>query len=155
MSKNHRTTEAMAVTPADVADIKTLDELSDASTDVARYVEQFDASWLKGVQVEKIVPLADGQGVRGAFLGAGGPVEISDPLTGEVRPLGTWRVRVAASVVIRLLDSARLRSDLCNLPTDGSAHVRIMRVGSVDTKRGRRVTDYVVGVAIAEKAAPL
>jgi hypothetical protein len=127
---------------AEVTDLATLAErAADLST---AYVEQIDASWLKGVAIERIVPLADGQGIRGVFLGAGPPVEVSDPVTGEVRPLGTWRFQVAPDVVIRLLDSARLKSDLSAFHTDGSVRLRVMRLGQKKTNRGRNVTDYIV-----------
>lgn len=112
----------------------------------AAFVQEIDASWLKGVDIERIVPLADGNGVRGIFLGEGGPVEVTDPDTGEIRALGTWRIRVQPQLVIRILDSARLRSDLAKLATDGTVRVRVMRLGVKNTSRGRRVTDYVTGV---------
>lgn len=142
MAKNDRHQEVRAAQLDTVRDYGGVGAA--AATVATAYVEQFDASWLDGITIERIVPLQEGQGVRGIFLGRGPSVEVADPVTGEVRELGTWRIEVSPGVVIRLLDSARLRSDLAALAPQ--VKVRIMRLGSVDTKRGRRVTDYIVGV---------
>lgn len=116
--------------------------------DTSAFVQTADATWFTGIKLERIVTLQDGQGIRGHFLGAGGPVDVSDPVTGEVKALGTWRILVAPNIVCRLLDSAQLRSEFANLRGDGTVRVRVIRVGVAKTGRGRNVTQYVVGTEV-------
>jgi hypothetical protein len=112
--------------------------------DVSGFVEQVDASWLEGVTVERVVTLEAGQGVRGVYLGPGAPVEVHDPVTGEVRELGTWRIEAREGIVLRLLDSAKLRREFPGIAV--GSRVRVMRGGQIRTGAGRNVTDYIVAV---------
>jgi len=112
-------------------------------------VETMDASWMEGVQVERVVILEDGKGIKGKFLGEGPPCEVADPVTGDMRPLKTWRIEIKPNIVARLLGSARLNSEF-SCPSEMEEHprlgqrVRVGRIGKVESKRGRQVTDYFV-----------
>jgi hypothetical protein len=113
-----------------------------------QFVETVDESWLEGIKIERIVTLDAGQGVRGAYLGIGPTVEVSDPVTGEVRDLPTHRVAVRDNVVVRLLESSQLKRELAVIKP--GTQVRIIKLGQVDTRKGRRVNDYIVAPVPSE-----
>jgi hypothetical protein len=108
----------------------------------ASLVERYDQSWLEGIDIERIVSLEEGDGVRGIFRGSGPEIEITDTVTGEVKALGTWRIEVRPGIVVRLLDSAKLKREFPTIPV--GRKVRVMRLGQINTRAGRRVTDYIV-----------
>lgn len=114
-------------------------------SEVTAFVKPVTGDWLQGVDIERVTPLEVGAGIEGVFLGKGGPVDVTDPATGEVRALDTWRIKVAPRIVLRLLDGARLKGEFTTKPVDGSVRVRVGKLGSVKTKRGMNVTDYFVG----------
>lgn len=113
-----------------------------AAPDYQQFVETVTADWLEGIKIERIVTLDNGQGVRGEFLGVGPTVEVSDPVTGEVRDLPTWRIEVKKDIVIRLLDSSQLGREFKTMTV--GTRVRVIKLGQVDTRKGRRVNDFIV-----------
>jgi hypothetical protein len=115
-----------------------------SAPDLQQFVEQVDASWLEGIKIERIVTLETGQGVRGLYQGIGPTVEVSDPVTGEVRELPTHRVEVKKDITIRLLESSQLKRELAVIPI--GTNVRIIKLGQVETRKSRRVNDYIVAV---------
>jgi hypothetical protein len=124
-----------------------LNDMQRAMVSATDIVEKVDRSWLDGVQLERLLTLADGQGIRGLFLGAGPLVEMTDPATGEVRPVGTWRFEVRPGIIVRLLGGARLDAEFKSMEA-GKVRVRVARIGQVSTRRGRRVTDYLIAKEI-------
>lgn len=138
-SEDNATANGELMSPAEVAAMQESGDLAGV------FVQEVDRSWFEGVTIERVVPMEDKMGVRGVFLGAGPPVEITDQATGEIRPLGTWRLQVAPLVVIRVLDSARLKSEFTGKKDDGSLRCRVMRMGSGKARSGKNFTDYVVG----------
>ena len=112
------------------------------------FVENIDATWLEGIKIARIVKLDDGQGVRGIYMGLGANVEVHDPTTGEVRDVPTHLVEVRPDVMVRLIESSQLKRELAIVPP--GTRVRIMKIGQVDTRRGRRVNDYIVAVEPAQ-----
>ena len=119
--------------------------------DYQQYVEQVDNSWLEGIKIERIVTLEAGQGVRGMYLGIGPTVEVTDPVTGEVRDLPTRRIEVKKDIVVRLLDTSQLKRELDATPV--GTRLRIIKLGQVDTRKGRRVNDFIVAPETTQPAA--
>jgi len=108
------------------------------------FIEVLSPEFLEGVQLERVVKLEDGQGLRGKFLGAGAFIQTTDMTTGEVKDLPTWRIEVRPNQVARLIGTYQLNQAFSIMPP--STLVRVARIGLVETKNKRRVTDYVVAV---------
>lgn len=134
--------DSVGVPPADAVRATNAAAVMVRQPDASDLVETIDQSWLDGVTVERTITLEEGQGIRGRFLGSGPPVELTDPVTGELKELGTWRIELRAGIVARLLDSARLRVELRSATL--GRRVRIARLGTLRTSKGRNVTDYLV-----------
>lgn len=132
----------------DKKDLVTTQDQANAVADP--FIQQVGPDWLQDLVIERLISLEDGQGFEGDFVGEGPPVDLTDPVTGEVRPCRTWRFRMSDKVTIRLLDSARLSSELPRLAPDGTVRLRVARLGYKATSRGRRVTDYLVGVVVTK-----
>lgn len=101
------------------------------------------ATAFEGQIIEEVVKLEDGQLLKGIYLGPGGSLDVTDPSTGETRPLNTWKVRHPANrqIVALLLGCAKLNRFFGGVPV-GSA-VTILRRGSVRSNAGRVVNDFV------------
>jgi hypothetical protein len=99
---------------------------------------------MAGYEFVRDLTLAEGQGVSGAiYLGKGEPAAIADPATGEVREVPTVLLKVR-NVTYRMLASAMLER-LLGAVKVGSV-VAICNRGLVETRRGRRMTAWDVGV---------
>lgn len=109
--------------------------------DPATLVEDITPASLVGVNIERVVTLDPGKMVRGLYLGLGPKVELTDPVTGEVRELDTHRIEVKPGVVARLIESHQLAREL---PPLQGKRVRVMKLGQVSTRKGRRVNDFIV-----------
>lgn len=121
-----------------------LQTMSDSpSLEVGRFVEAVTPESLRGVNIERVVSLEAGQMIRGEYMGPGPEIETTDPVTGEVRNLGTHRFKVADGVALRVISSHQLSREL---PQHVGKRVRLMKVGQVQTRKGFRVTDWVIGV---------
>jgi len=102
------------------------------------------AEALDGYQFVRDLTLQEGQGVTGAtYLGSGEPAAIADPATGEVREVPTVLLQIK-NVRYRMLASAMLERLLGAVKP--GAIVAIVNRGMVDTRRGRRMTAWDVGV---------
>ena len=117
------------------------------------FIEVLSPEFLENVTLERIVKLEDGQGLRGMFLGAGAFIETTSLETGEVVNLPTWRIEVRPSQVARLIGTYQLNQAFSIMPP--STMVRVARLGMVETKNKRRVTDYVVAVEKPAKTLQL
>lgn len=97
----------------------------------------------EGMIVEEIVKIEEGQTMQGIFLGAGGATEVADPQTGEIRPLGTWRIQHPKNpqIVALVLDCAKLRRFFGGIPV--GSRVTLYRRGAVRSAKGRVVNDYL------------
>lgn len=109
--------------------------------DPSTLVEDITPASLVGVNIERVVTLDAGKMVRGLYLGTGPVVELTDPVTGEVRELQTHRIEVKPGVVARLIESHQLAREL---PPLKGQRVRVMKLGQVSTRKGRRVNDFIV-----------
>lgn len=148
MSKKEQSgRETMTITSDDVgtvdASLRSMQTLG-MVPDSQSFVEKVDPSWLEGIKIERIATLEPGDGIRGIFQGPGPTVEVSDPVTGETRDLGTWRIEVKPDVVCRLLTSSQLEREFRAIAV--GRRVRVIKLGQVATRKGRRVNDFVVGV---------
>lgn len=99
----------------------------------------------EGMIIEEVVKLDDGQMMRGIYRGPGGTVDVTNPATGEVGPVGTWRVQHPTNeqVVALILGCAKLNRFFGGIPI--GSEVTIVRRGSVRSNSGRVVNDYVTG----------
>ncbi len=102
-------------------------------------------SAFQGMVIEEVVSLEEGRMLNGLYLGPGGPLDVTDPSTGEVRPLNTWRVQHPTNkqVVALLLGCAKLNRFFGGCPV--GSKVTIVRRGTVKSRAGRVVNDYVTG----------
>lgn len=99
---------------------------------------------LSGYSFVRDLVLAEGQGVRDAeYLGKGEAANIADPATGEVREVPTVLLRIG-KVTYRMLASAMLER-LLGAVEVGKV-VAIVNRGFVETRKGRRMTSWDVGV---------
>lgn len=132
-------------TTTDIATTTTAEhaELMAGIVDPAQLVERITKSALEGVNIERIVSLDAGQMLRGIYRGKGPMAEVTDPVTGEIREIETHRIEAKPGVVARLFNSHQLARELEGL--DGK-RLRIMKLGQVQTKKGRRVNDYIIAV---------
>lgn len=123
--------------------------LATVAPDPASLVQSVTPELLEGVRVERIVTLEAGQAVCGIYLGEGAHVEVNDPVTGEVRDLATHRIEVRPNIVARLIESHQLKREL---PQHLNKEVRVIKLGLVDTRGGRRVNDFIVAPVVTTEA---
>lgn len=97
----------------------------------------------EGFSAEVIHTLQDGEAIRGVFAGPGGAVEVSDPNTGELRQLPTWRVRAKdGGLVVSLLGAAQLNARLAGVAV--GTEIFVQRKGKTRTTKGRNCNNYLV-----------
>lgn len=133
--KNGKKTEALATTAVGAELVTGL------APDPATLVETITPDALRGVTIERVVTLDPGQMVRGKYLGMGAILEVHDPVTGEVRELATHRIEVRDGVVARIIESHQIAREL---PQYMGKRVRVMKLGQVSTRKGRRVNDFII-----------
>lgn len=117
--------------------------LSVSDTGIVQASPDADLLLADGYSSEMVHTLQDGETIKGVFLGRGGNVEVSDPNTGEMREIPTWRVRSkSGAVTINLLGASQLNARLAGL-VEGTNLV-ISRRGKSRTARGRNVNNYLI-----------
>lgn len=101
----------------------------------------------EGQIVEQLVPIKEpGTLIEGIYLGPGQEIEVADPQTGELRKLGTHRIRSPGNplLVALLIDSHQLGRFLRSIPQ--GSRVTLLYVGQGATGRGgRRVNQWHFG----------
>jgi hypothetical protein len=99
---------------------------------------------LRGYEFIRDLTLLEGQGVKDAtYLGHGEPAPIADPATGDVREVPTILLKIK-NVTYRMLASAML-DRLLGAVKEGQI-VAIVNRGLTETRKGRRMTVWDVGV---------
>ena len=99
---------------------------------------------LRGYEFIRDLTLLEGQGVKDAtYLGHGEPAPIADPATGDVREVSTVLLKIK-NVTYRMLASAML-DRLLGAVKEGQI-VAIVNRGLTETRKGRRMTVWDVGV---------
>jgi hypothetical protein len=115
-----------------------------------------------GQTIERIVPMQEGDSIRGVFQGPGEPLEMADANTGEIRVLGTWRVLVAhlpggGQAIAVLISSSQLEREFARFKREDGTwekpFITVVRGPQIDTRGGRRVTQYLVGRTRGELGA--
>lgn len=107
----------------------------------------------EGFSAEKVVPLEEGDTIRGFFDGEGGPVEVTDPTTKQPRPLRTWRVKSPdGQMVALLLDSSQLGRTFAKLPI--GSEVSVTKLPQVRTKKGTLANDYAIFTKLPQATLP-
>lgn len=96
----------------------------------------------EGYSVEKVVSLKQGDCLRGKLLGRGGDMQVTDPVSGVPRPIGTWRIQVAPGAIAVLKTAAQLEASLAAYRP--GQELAIVRGGSTRSAKGRNVTEYMV-----------
>lgn len=131
-----------------MAKTETPDVMGVVVPDVTGFMTELRPEDLLGIQIEKIVTFKANQVIRGIYLGMGPVVESTDPVTGEVKELGTHRVQVSKDIIIRLISTYQLAREL---PQHVGKRVRIIKLGQVE--RGtKRVNDYIVAPELNQDA---
>ena len=135
-------TKAMTITPERILpDAVGAKLVGSIAPDPSSLVEQVTPESLRGINIERVVTLDPGTLIRGKYLGPGAALEVTDPVTGEARDVGTHRFEVRDGVVARVMDSHQLGREL---PQYTGKRVRVIKLGLVDTRKGRRVNDFIV-----------
>lgn len=125
------------------------DELDDATLaalglgDSAEGGEVARLEDLQDYAIEHVTKLKQGRMLRGKFLGEGASIEIIDDKSGEVRTIRTWKIEVGPLKVARLIGSAGLDKHFLNVQPGGTCIV--VRGPQVETNKGRRVNQFIVG----------
>jgi len=87
----------------------------------------------------------DGIGLRGKFNGHGGIISVTDPKTGVVNELDTWRITdPSGAIEWRVLGGKGLDRQL--RPIAPGSLVVIKYLGKKDIGKGHMMHDYAVGV---------
>jgi len=130
LTKNEATEVALA------GDLKT--EMMASPADIAARIKA--GAWEAAPQILKI---EEGDTVIGFLEGYGPPAEIMDTNTRETKYVNTYVLRSlsGSNARVSILGSAQLDR---KLPPFFGGECSISRVGTIDTKAGRRVTEYVV-----------
>lgn len=136
--KNGKNETALAQTDAIGAELVT-----GIAPDPSTLVEDITPQSLKGMTIERVVTIDPGKMITGTYLGKGPLIEIADPVTGEVRELATHRFEIRPGVVGRVIESHQLARELTEDKV--GEKLRVMKLGQVSTRKGRRVNDWVVG----------
>lgn len=106
----------------------------DAAT--AKLLELHAAGW---ECAQEVVDLEEGgPPLQGMLEGKGDPVEVTDRVTGEVRPLDTW-VFVNGPLRLAVFSSAQLEK---RLPLYVGQEVCLWKIGQTDSSKGNRVNLY-------------
>jgi hypothetical protein len=100
------------------------------------------AAELRGFKFVRDLQLGDGRGIKAKWMGFGKPVELADPNTGEVRAVSCAMLETG-NVTYRLLCGVKLERLLGAIEVGKT--VAILRLGQVEIKGGKRMTDYAVG----------
>lgn len=96
-----------------------------------------------------LVTLEAGTGFRAVFEGLGGPVDVHDKATGEIKSLQTYQFRLKVGGTFRLLGSAGLVS---RLPLSlAGQEVFVALKGQKEIGGGKRVNDFLVMAATPSK----
>jgi len=97
----------------------------------------------KGYKVTRDLVLADGDAFEGTMVGPDAPREFADDKTGEVRSVPAWLLDGVDGIRYRVLAGSKLARLL--EPIKPGVELAIQRIGTVETRGGRRMTDYAVG----------
>jgi hypothetical protein len=98
----------------------------------------------KGYKVTRDLVLADGDVFEGTMVGPDKSRPFVDDKTGEVREVPAFLLDGVDGVRYRILAGSKLARLL--EPVEAGAELAIQRLGMVETRAGRRMTDYAVGV---------
>lgn len=128
------------ITPAEYA--KSLTKKADKAHDP--YVEELSEEFLENVVIERVVKLAEGQGIRGIFRGRGPDIEIAKRGDDDASIVATWRLQMADGNIARLMSSHQLYAAFEKMP-EGTA-VRVAKMGTIETRAGRRCSDYIIAI---------
>lgn len=132
-------------------------ELGD-SFDVTKYVRKATAADIGGMkaagyEARKVYVMQAGDTIEGVFRGPGAPVEVTDKISGEVRPVPTVDIDVGDGVVLGILASSQVEREL-----KGYQEGRKVRVIHLGQKRvgARMINEFLVGKESTPpvKAAP-
>jgi hypothetical protein len=104
------------------------------------------AETLKGYQLEHVLSVKEGHAIKGVYLGIGPSIDMTDDTTGEVRAVKTHRLQIGPNMIARLIGSVGLDSKM--LDDYIGKEIMVLRGPKVDTRKGRRVNQYIVGPAI-------
>lgn len=96
-----------------------------------------------GQSVTHMVTLEANAAIRGIFEGPGDSVEMTDPSTGELREVGTWKIRVAKTVCMQFATSAQLDAKLKSYPIGAVVTIKKLPE-SRRSRAGRVVSQYLV-----------
>lgn len=130
------------MTPLDYA--KNLRMATSEKTMSDPYLEELSPEFLEGVSIERIVKLADGTGIRGTFRGRGGDIEMVAKGDAPPQIVATWRIEMIDGNVARLMDAHQLSQAFTSMSV--GTKVRIAKIGTVETRAGRRCADYIIAV---------
>lgn len=97
----------------------------------------------RGFKFTHDLVLKDGEGVEGVYGGPTVPASFVDDGTGEVREIPCHLIE-RDGVTFRVVAGTKLHR-LLSAVTVGQT-VAVIRLGNVELKGGRRMTDYAVGV---------
>lgn len=111
------------------------------------------ASELANYTLEHVVSLQEGKGLKGIYRGPGPELEFTDPQTGEVRPIKTWRLELSADVVADIQGSMGLDKKMAACVV-GRRYL-IVRGPQINTRRGFRVNQYIVAEAKGQGPRPV
>lgn len=89
----------------------------------------------------RILTLGEGDVIRGLLVGEGDPAEIEDTVLREIKTIRTWVIEFADGARASILSSSQLDKAL---PPRIGHEVIIARGGNVETRKGQRVTEYIV-----------
>lgn len=114
-------------------------------------IEKIDAATLnsllteQGFELEPYVSLKEeGDSIRGHLYGEAPPVEIPNPVTGEVAELAAFRIQLSSGQTVRLFGGVGLSKNLRGI-ADGT-EVVVIRAPQERTRRGQMVTVYHVAI---------
>ena len=112
---------------------------------------------LSRFNVRHVVKLDEGQAITGKFAGEGPQMDVTDEATGEVRQIRTWLLQTSPSATAVLPGSVGLDKHFIDL--DGAfvhqigTELIVVRGPQTNTRKGRRVNQYLVGPAVDAKSA--
>lgn len=130
------------ITPAEYAKSLTQKKTHDP------YLEELTEEFLENVTIERVVKLAEGMGIRGIFRGRGADIEIAERGDDSAKIVATWRLEMKDGNIARLMSSYQLYAAFEKMPE--GMMVRVAKVGTIETRAGRRCSDYIIAVEKSE-----
>lgn len=101
-----------------------------------------DDAWA-GKSVTQMYSLTPDDALCGIFEGKGPDVDMTDPATGEVKPVSSWFIRVSPALRFQILGASQLDAKLGAYPV--GAEVTIQKLAeSRRSRAGRVVSQYLV-----------